>query len=115
MRPLVAVLLAVSVMWVLSTVGSGWRWLFLLFLVAALVASLVLLLRPSAATEGVLRESRVGLFLDVVFMAVTFLPLASDGWSGLVGIPVWAAVLWSLPFLADAARFVFEPSSRLKW
>ena len=48
-------------------------------------------------------------------LAVTFLPLASDGWSGLVGIPIWAAVLWSLPFLADAARFVFEPSSRLKW
>ena len=66
----------------------------------------VLLLRPSAVGRGVLRVSRVGLFMDVVLVAVAFFPNVCCDWDGRAFAPGWHPGQWHAAVASFCSQYL---------
>lgn len=99
---LVALVLALVAVYAAVWGITGWSWGLLAYAVAMLVVVLGLLFGMREVTAEALRETRVGCFMDAVFVFW----LGSYVQEGYMGLPVVAVVAWALPFAADVARRV---------
>lgn len=99
---LVALVLALVAVYAAVWGITGWSWGLLAYAVAMLVVVLGLLFGMREVTAEALRETRVGCFMDTVFVFW----LGSYVQEGYMGLPVVAVVAWALPFAADVARRV---------
>lgn len=100
---LVALVLALVAVYAAVWGVTGWSWGLLAYAVAMLAVVLGLLFGMKQVTAEAMRETRVGCFMDAVFVFWLGYYVQED----YVALPVVAVVAWALPFVADAARRLF--------
>ena len=108
----VALLLGVGVVAFASGVGP-WRWPLAVVLSLLCVCLLAVVVRPRSAGGGLRRELRVGLELDLAFMAITLYAFCCSDFQPGHWLPLWLAALDVLFFASDIARWRLDRPARI--
>ncbi|MCL1609217.1 hypothetical protein [Marseilla massiliensis] len=108
----VALLLGVGVVAFASGVGP-WRWPLAVVLSLLCVCLLAVVVRPRSAGGVLRRELRVGLELDLAFMAITLYAFCCSDFQPGHWLPLWLAALDVLFFASDIARWRLDRTARI--
>ena len=108
----VALLLGVGVVAFASGVGP-WRWPLAVVLSLLCVCLLAVVVRPRSAGGVLRRELRVGLELDLAFMAITLYAFCCSDFQPGHWLPLWLVALDVLLFASDIARWRLDRTARI--
>ena len=108
----VALLLGVGVVAFASGVGP-WRWPLAVVLSLLCVCLLAVVVRPRSAGGVLRRELRVGLELDLAFMAITLYAFCCSDFQLGHWLPLWLVALDVLFFASDIARWRLDRTARI--
>ena len=105
-------ILLVGVVAFASGVGP-WRWPLAVVLSLLCVCLLAVVVRPRSAGCGLRRELRVGLELDLAFMAITLYAFYCSDFQPGHWLPLWLVALDVLFFASDIARWRLDRPARI--
>lgn len=108
----VALLLGVGIVAFASGVGP-WRWPLAVVLSLLCVCLLAVVVRPRSAGGVLRRELRVGLELDLAFMAITLYAFYCSDFQPGHWLPLWLVALDVLFFASDIARWRLDRTARI--
>lgn len=108
----VAMLLCVGGV-VFASGGGAWKWPLAVVLLLFCVFLLAVIVRSRSVEVGLRHEFRVGLELDVVFIALALYACFMGNLPSGLWLPLWVVVLDVLFFASDIARWWLDRPARI--
>ena len=93
--------------------GGEWKWPLAVVLALLCVCLLAVLMRPRSMGIGLRREFRVGIELDVLFIALALYACFMGNLPSGLWLPLWIVVLDVLFFASDIARWWLDRPARI--